>query len=257
MKKFRLSEDLNVGFVDGVIDGYKDYLRVRKEAAKNLKIHGAYAWVKGNHIDHHVAVQCEKLGIVSKLSKAGITWQYLQFQNEAEKALFLVKNARYFDPNAVDKGVDANGRPRTKKATYMENLVYINEDVNFPEEVDSANHRKSIQLELIEDPQKMLISKEEADEVVKQFEKFYIITYEIDEEFLIHSIMLWMPNPVNNKAYLVEDLSMLINTKPSHIIEMEEETKAILQSSMDAEYDASSYDIALTEDEIDETTRES
>ena len=49
MKKFRLSGELNESIVDGIIEGYKDYLRVRKEAARNLRVHGAYAWVKGNN----------------------------------------------------------------------------------------------------------------------------------------------------------------------------------------------------------------
>lgn len=55
--------------------------------------HGAYAWVKGNHIDHHVAVQCEKLGVESKLSKAGVTWQYLQFSVDDIKTLFFIFRA--------------------------------------------------------------------------------------------------------------------------------------------------------------------
>ncbi|MEC1696878.1 hypothetical protein P9233_22805 [Schinkia azotoformans] len=257
MKDYRLSEKLSEGIVDGIIEGYKDYLRVRKEAARQLKVHGAYAWVKGNHIDHHIAVQCAKFGVEGKLSKAGVTWQYLQFQMEEDKVLFLVKNARYFDPKAVDKGMDAYGRPRTKKVTYMENLVGINQGVKFPKEVETIKHEKSFQLELLEDLQVVSISKEDTVELAKEYNRFYIVTYQIDEEFLINSIKLWMPNPGNNKAYLVEDLSNFINTKTSHIIEMEEETKAILQSSTEVEYDASSYDIALTEDDNDEAAEES
>lgn len=250
MRNFRLSSELNESIVDGIIEGYKDYLQVRKDAARKLKVHGAYAWVKSNHIDHHVAVQCEKYGVASQLAKAGITWQYLQFVKADDKVLFLLKNARYFDPKAVDKGLDASGRRRTKKANYMENLITINEGINFPKEAKTMKYEKSYQLELFEDPQSLTISKEDIAEISKQFNKFYIVTYEIDEEFLIHSIKLLMPNPANNKAYIVDDLSSLINTKTSHIIEIEEETKEILQSSAEI-YDASAFDIALIEDDIE------
>lgn len=256
-EKFRLSKQLNESIVDGVIYGYKDYLRVRKEAARNLKVHGAYAWVKGNHIDHHVAVECEKFGVKSKLAKAGLTWQYLQFRKEEDNVLFLLKNARYFDVDAVDKGIDASGKPRTKKASYMEKLTTINDGIDFPKEVDTSRYEKSLQLELLEDPQLVPISVEDIVNLSNEFSKFYIVTYEIDEEFLVNSIKLFMPNPVNNKAYLIEDLSKLINTKPSHVIEMEDETKSILQSLTNTDYDASSFDIALTEDDSDKATGES
>ena len=256
-KKFRLSEQLNESIVDGIIYGYKDYLSVRMEAARNLKVHGAYAWVKGNHIDHRVAVECKKFGVTSNLARAGLTWQYLQFRKEDDNALFLLKNARYFNSNAVDKGLDASGKPRKQKASYMEKLIPINIDIDFPKELDASHYDKSIQLELLEDQGLVPISVEKSENISTEFNKFYIVTYEIDEEFSINSIKLFMPNPVNNKAYLVEDLSRLINTKPSHVIEMEEDTKSILQSLTDTVYDASSFDIALTEDDSDEAIRES
>ncbi|WP_242228025.1 hypothetical protein [Bacillus cereus group sp. BfR-BA-01392] len=100
------------------------------------------------------------------------------------------------------------------------------------------------------------LTNEEVSEIAKQYDRFYIVTYEIDDEFLINAVNLWMPNPLDNKAYLVEDLSDHINTKTSHIIEMEEQTKAILQNSTEMP-DASLYDIEIVEDDIDEATGES
>jgi hypothetical protein len=256
MKKFRLSGELNESIVDGIIEGYKDYLRVRKEAARNLRVHGAYAWVKGNHIDHHVAVQCEKLGVESKLSKAGVTWQYLQFSVDDIKTLFLIKNARYFDPNAVDRGKDTYGRPKSKKSAYMEEFISINEEVEFPNKTNKALAGHSRQLVLFDELPFDSLTAEEVSEIAKEYDKFYIVTYEIDDEFLISGINLWMPNPSDNKAYLVEDLSAYINTKTSHIIEMEEQTKAILQNSTEMP-DASLYDIEIVEDDMDDATGES
>jgi hypothetical protein len=257
MKQFHLPTELNISIVDGIIEGYKDYLSVRKEKARELKVHGAYAWVKGNHIDHHVAVECEKHGVTGRLSKAGLTWQYLQFQMKEDKVLFLVKNARYFDPNAVDKGKDVKGRTRSTKTSYMANLTNINSSINFPEVANLSLQGQStqLQLELLEDVQVVQIDSNDTLEISKQYNRFNIVTYEIDSEFLISEIKLWMPNPVNNKAYLVENLTEYINTKPSHIIEMENDTREILQSSAEIEvgYDATAYEIALDDaEEADE-----
>lgn len=256
MKNFRLSEALNESIVDGIIEGYKDYVQVRKEAARHLKIHGAYAWVKGNHIDHHVAVHCEKNGVESRLSKAGVTWQYLQFYIEEDKSLFLIKNARYFDPEAVDKGKDTYGRSKTKKVAYMNELIRINENIDFPINTNKNRDNQSIQLALFDEIPFLSLSKEEASQLAKQYNRFYIVSYEIDDNYFIDTIKLWMPNPINNKAYLVEDLTELINTKTSHIIEIEDETKAILKNSIDIP-DASLFDIEIVEDEDKKATRES
>ncbi|MDQ0157521.1 spr1630 family ClpXP-sensitive toxin [Robertmurraya andreesenii] len=249
MKQYHLPQELNISIVDGIIEGYKDYLSVRREKARELKVHGAYAWVKGNHIDHHIAVECEKHGVTGRLSKAGLTWQYLQFQLKEDKVLFLVKNVRYFDPNAVDKGKDVKGRTRSTKASYMANLTDINSSIEFPEVAIPIPQGQStqLQLELLEDVQVVQINSNDTLEISKHYDRFYIVTYEIDSEFLISEIKVWMPNPVNNKAYLVENLTKYINTKPSHIIEMEDDTRAILQSSAEIEvgYDATAYEIAF------------
>ncbi|HCX47604.1 MAG TPA: hypothetical protein DG757_00870 [Bacillus sp. (in: Bacteria)] len=249
MKQYHLPQELNISIVDGIIEGYKDYLSVRREKARELKVHGAYAWVKGNHIDHHIAVECEKHGVTGRLSKAGLTWQYLQFQLKEDKVLFLVKNVRYFDPNAVDKGKDVKGRTRSTKASYMANLTDINSSIEFPEVAIPIPQGQStqLQLELLEDVQVVQINSNDTLEISKHYDRFYIVTYEIDSEFLISEIKVWMPNPVNNKAYLVENLTKHINTKPSHIIEMEDDTRAILQSSAEIEvgYDATAYEIAF------------
>ncbi|MBP2241567.1 hypothetical protein J2Z40_002130 [Cytobacillus eiseniae] len=253
MKQFHLPQELNISVVDGIIEGYKDYLSVRREKARELKVHGAYAWVKGNHIDHHVAMECEKHGVTGRLSKAGLTWQYLQFQLKDDKVLFLVKNARYFDPYAVDKGKDAKGRTRSNKASFMANLTNINSSIEFPEVIPPHQIGQStqLQLELLEDMQVVQINSKDTLEISKQYDRFYIVTYEVDSAFLIREIKVWMPNPVNNKAYLVENLSKYINTKPSHIIEMENDTRAILQSSaeIEVEYDATAYEIVFDDAE--------
>jgi len=89
-----------------------------------------------------------------------LTWQYLQFSQKDEKILFIVKNARYFSVDEVDKGKDANGRTRVNKASYMNNLMDINSQVEF-EEIPAKVFNQSVQLELLEDFQPIKLEEED------------------------------------------------------------------------------------------------
>lgn len=248
MKDYSLARELNQKIVDGIFEGYRDYLEVRREKAKKLKVSGAYAWVKGNHIDHQVAVACESFGVESKLAKAGLTWQYLQFKNDDEEILFIVKNARYFNPDQVDLGKDATGRTRNKKMSYMEELMQINSEIDFNEVPLEHGFTNQLQLELLED---VYLNEDDNKEIAKiksKYKRFYIVTYEIDENQQIKKISLWLPNPANNKAYPIEDLTQYINA--THVINIDEELKNVLINDKSAEVNLGAHDfgIALKDD---------
>ncbi|MFD2195070.1 hypothetical protein [Oceanobacillus bengalensis] len=184
MKEFKLAEALNQRIVDGLMEGYREYLEVRREKSRNMKVSGAYAWVKGNHIDDQVAKTCLSYGVESKLAKAGLTWQYLQFQHQDEKILFIVKNARYFNREQVNKGKDAKGNTRNAKLSYMEDLMKINSGIDF-NHLKTDNSFDTVQLELLEEN---FLSEEDNIEIAKiesDYDVFYIVTYEIDENQII------------------------------------------------------------------------
>lgn len=231
---YKLADELNQNLVNGIFDGYREYLEVRRDKARSLKVSGAYAWVKGNHIDHHVALSCESYGVESKLAKAGLTWQYLQFKHNDEKILFIVKNARYFNEEQVNHGRDAMGRTRNKKISYMEELMEINSEIDFnyvPADVEENSTQ--LELELIEDFRLNERDNKEISNLKSDFQRFYIVTYKIDESQQIEEIRLWMPNPVNNKAYLIDDLTSFVNA--SHAIDIDNELKTVLSSTGDSE----------------------
>lgn len=245
-----MADELNQKIIDGLMEGYREYLDIRREKARVMKVSGAYAWVKGNHIDDRIANACESYGVESKLAKAGLTWQYLQFKHLDEKVLFIVKNARYFDEEQVDKGKGANGKTRDAKMSYMDKLMEINLDIDFGS-IKTEESNGSVQLELIEDlhlseSDDMAISAIEAN-----FSRFYIVTYEIDENQLISKVSLLMPNPVNNKAYLIDDLIKYVNA--SHDLVIDEELKDALTNSVETNEDlnAFKFDIGLNDD-VDE-----
>lgn len=246
MRNYHLDEKMNERIVDGIIEGYRDYLDVRREKALDLKVHGAYAWVKGNHIDHYVALACEEYGVKSTVAKAGLTWQYLQFAYEDEKALFIVRNARYFNKEEVDKGKDARGRRRAGQASYMNHLMAVNTEVDFDAMLLHKSDQ-SIQLELFDSFEVQTTDPKEVKNIETQFDRFYIATYHITEDHQISEICLWMPNPANNKAYLISDLTPLIGKKPGHRIEIEDELKAVLTQTYAAEgvLDATAFGIAV------------
>lgn len=254
MREYCLPEKLNESIVDGIIEGYRDYLDVRRQKALELKVHGAYAWVKGNHIDHYVALSCEEHGVSNTLAKAGLTWQYLQFSHMNEKTLFIVKNVRYFNIDEVDKGKDAKGRTRGNKASYMKNLMDINRGVKF-EEFSVQTFNQSVQLELLEDFQPVTLEAEDTKGMDAQFDRFYIATYNIGEDHHISEIRLWMPNPADNRAYLISELTSYIGQKPSHVFEIEDNLKSVLTQTIAAEgvLDASAFGIVLGDVEEQES----
>lgn len=248
MKKYELAKDLNEKIVSGLMKGYQEYIDVRKEKYKTMRISGAYAWVKGNHIDDKVAEACADENVDFKLAKAGASWQYLQFRQEKDEVLFIIRNARYFNENEVSKGKDIHGNTINRNKAYLEDLMKINSDVDFGHIENQATSRiETIQLELSD-----LFVDEEESRAIKQleneFERFYMITYTIDEAHNISKISLYMPNPINNKAYFIEDLTVYI--KSDQITQVDEETRDILAAS--APSDDFGYGIEIVVEDIEE-----
>lgn len=49
VKKYRFGKHLNQSIVDGILQGYKNYLEERSEKKETMKISSAYAWVRGSY----------------------------------------------------------------------------------------------------------------------------------------------------------------------------------------------------------------
>lgn len=251
MDSYKLDEDLNQKVVEGLVDGYREYLEIRKEKAQTMLVSGAYAWVKANHIDDKVARACSSLGVEHKLAKAGLAWQYLKFNHLSEKFMFIIKNAKYFNEEKVSKGTDILGNTRKGNISYMEKLMEINSNIDF-ESVETEALTFAQQLSLFEEKKLSESDNEAISSVGKDFDRFYIITYSLDENQMISKISLFMPNPSDNKAYLIDDLTDYMNSLPA--IEIGTELKEILVQNIedDDNYSAINFDIAIntTQDEV-------
>lgn len=236
MERYKFSDKISKSIVRGIMKGYKSYLHERKQKKEEMVISSAYAWVRGNHIDHHVAVECEPFGITPIPSLAGYSWGYLQFQYVYEKSLFLIKSK------------SSNKQPSQNQGDhYIKSLAKINRNINFTEAVANISE----QLELIFDPVPVHADSIE-DEIIEfnqQFERFYIITYTIDEQKRISDISLCLPHPDTYELYLVDSWNHFLN----HInIDFTEEDFAAVYDDQDMQMQLSFANYRNMTDEKDE-----
>jgi hypothetical protein len=260
MKEYRFTPDANQKVVDGILQGYKNYVHERDEKRRTMKISDAYAWVKGNHIDDQTARECEDIGVVYNKAKAGYTWGYLQFSSFADKSMFIIKNARYFNPENVPggRGIRGNKKRNNNDDNYLKKLSKINSNVDFPNKHTLFSEDPEVPefLSIFDDT---LLKSLESTEVLRlqdEYDKFYIVTYEIDQVYMISKIHVWMPNPNDNKAYLVDDLSNLIN---SSSVDFADVDISVLEND-ELEYDFESltaidFDI-VHEDQLDQDKKD-
>lgn len=86
--------------------------------------------------------------------------------------------------------------------------------------------------------------------LLEDYDKFYMVTYEIDQAFMISKIHVWMPNPNDNKAYPVDDLTKFIDN--SYVDFGNIDTTVLVNDKMDYDFysPASIYEI-YHENELD------
>ncbi|QQK76482.1 hypothetical protein HUG15_13510 [Salicibibacter cibarius] len=246
MQKYRMSRGINQAIINGILQGYKNYIEERKAKREEMHISTAYSWVKGNHIDHQTAEECKEFGIGFKKAKAGYAWGYLQFDIDTGPSMFIIKNGKYFDEENFTR---RKGMPREntdpERETYLKRLSHINNNVAFPEEPSLfTTAQKKEYLTLFDDEQ---LEEPQARELEEKFNHFYIITYEIDEAFAISKIRMLMPNPQDNQAYEIEDLSEYIAT--STVIFEEDDYEILIEDGFDAPQSPAAADYGIVHQE--------
>ncbi|WGN89565.1 hypothetical protein [Ligilactobacillus faecis] len=218
MNEFSLPVELCQVFVDGILKGYKEYIGVRKKAQKDLEVSGAYAWVKGNHIDSSVCEECSKYSHVKSLvDKAGYTWEYIQFvlNNEQEKYLLIVKSSQGIANTFNEK------TGRNKKENYLYDYAGINNAIINSKNIQLKKSKDFVQLELSL-PELEAINKNIAIKAPEGYTRFYVVTYEVDEQSkMISKIALTLPNQDKMSLVEVADLTELIEKSEYSIGEEE------------------------------------
>lgn len=247
MDQYKFSPEHNKMIVDAIVDGYRDYIEHRKDRKSKMKISSAFSWTKGNFIESKLAEECIRHGFTYKKSKAGLTWDYLQFIHGDSKILFLIKNAAYFNEECFSQAkLPNNSGKKGLQRTYLHELSKINKDLAFPSTRQSS--KRGNETEAVEQLSLFILEsrvKDELDDFASSYNQFHILTYALDEAYQISEIRHYLPNPNNNVAYLVEDLSDFISGA-----ELTEEDRDVVAPAMnDDVMDPAAFDIGIYEEE--------
>ncbi|MCJ0931506.1 hypothetical protein [Virgibacillus halodenitrificans] len=243
MEKYKFSQDHSEIIVQAIVEGYREYIEHRKDRHEKMHISSAFAWTKGNFIESKLAEISHGLNLTFKKAKAGLTWDYLQFIHGETKMLFLIKNAAYFNENYFSQArLPRNNNSKNHLRTYLHELSKINQHIIFPtESLDHSETQQSIQLSLFI-PEGQV--KEELEQIQSYYNEFHILTYKIDEASQISKIMHYLPNPEDNIAYKIEDLSTYISGA-----ELTDEEREVIAPEQDSDIiDPAAFDIGIFED---------
>lgn len=244
MEQYKFNPSDGKEIVTAIVEGYRDYIEHRKDCHDKMVISSAFAWTKGNFIESKLAEISSDLKFKYKRAKAGLTWDYLQFINGEKKQLFLIKNAAYFNPNCFSQAVSPNRKSIDSRRTYLYELSKINQNLQFPSDIHTENeffNEESVQLSLFISEQHI---KEDIENFHASFNEFHILTYNIDEAYQISEIMHYLPNPANNIAYEIENLSEYISGA-----ELTNEEREIIAPDQDSDImDPAVFDIGIFEE---------
>lgn len=213
IRALQLPDLISQTLVDGTLNGYKAYAAERKQKQAELEVSSSFAWTRGNFIDSKVKVAIDSVEDVSFVhDKAGYAWEYLQFiyDREGHKALLIFKNAR-----AITHNFD--GQPGSADhENYLYKLALINRPLKNAGQLVGESTDQQLQLELnLDVPQ---LSGQDFVQVSQNFDRFYIVTYEIDDATkMIKKIALTMPDAQTMTLIEVQDLTSFIATSPFQI----------------------------------------
>ncbi|OKP82253.1 MULTISPECIES: hypothetical protein [unclassified Paenibacillus] len=247
MDEYKFTDEHNQMIVDAIVDGYHDYIEHRKDRKSKMKISSAFAWTKGNFIESRLAEESVNHGFIYKKSKAGLTWDYLQFIHGDSKILFLIKNAAYFDENSFSQAkLPNNSTKKGERRTYLHELSKINRNLTFSPTGNSS--KEASKNELVEQISFWIVEsrvKEELENFNSYYNQFHILTYELDEAYQVSEIKHYLPNPSDNIAYLVEDLSDFISGA-----DLTDEDREVVAPELNEDImDPAAFDIGIFEDE--------
>lgn len=245
MDQYKFKSEHNKMIVEAIVDGYRDYVDHRKDRREKMKISSAFAWTKGNFIESKIAEKCVNLGFTYKKSKAGLTWDYLQFIHGDSRILFLIKNAAYFNEKCFSQAkLPTNGKgPRR---TYLHELSKINNEIVFPFTQQSLKVER--EFERYEQLSFLVFENQVIDELENfksSYTEFHILTYRLDESYQISKIMHYLPNPNDNIAYEVEDLSNFISGA-----DLTDDDREVIAPELNEDImDPAAFDIGILEEE--------
>lgn len=219
-------------FVDSFLQGYSEYISERIEKESEMLVSNGYAWTKANHIENAVGKYIQDhLSDTMKVhkAKAGYSWIYLQFSDNATNSLMIIREAETVKEGANPK-------------EYLKKLVEINGSISCDEAGDP------IQLDLFGNEQDIVSSSE-----VTNFDHFYILTYMIDENTKDIK-QLKVEKPVFdqfNRIYFDKNSSLTLNINSDNPYLLSESQKNSILDMNDIIGGTNVEDIVLSGEEYD------
>lgn len=246
LEKYQFSQGHNQVIVRAIVEGYRKYIDHRIDRKGKMTISSAFAWTKDNFIESEIAETGKEHGFTFERSKAGPTWNYLQFINDETKSLFLMKNADYFNPEFFARSkTPIPGQSTGNSRTYMQELAKINQRIEFSEDnkpgVSKYSNQSKLPLSYVPESQ----ISEQLALFNSKYDSFHILTYKLDQAQQINEVMHYLPNPADNIAYLIEDLSHYISGA-----ELTDQDRSIVSPEHDEAYfDPEIFDLGILEEE--------
>lgn len=204
-----LNEKQAQAVVDGLLNGYKEYLELRREMRNRLKVSAAFAFTRGNFIDDGIAKNVSDF-MEYKKKTAGQSWQYLEFTlNKSKPSLLIIKN-----DFRLQQTFSKNKQEKTSQ--YLSDYAKINEeklDSIYKGERELTNSFVQLALPLAEDA----ISEKD----LTQYDSFYIIVYRTSAEKVIESVSLVLPDDEIKELHEIQNLSSYLQSSTVNIEEDE------------------------------------
>ncbi|SNU07573.1 hypothetical protein SAMN05216470_1014 [Streptococcus equinus] len=194
------SSEESQAIVNALLVGYRNHIDDRIQKSNELRVSGAFAWTKGNFLDSALAdSECFESW---RKQKAGYSWEYLEFELQNEKygdCLFILKGSKRLDSSYNTKN----------KSQYLSEYAKINRGtVEIIKKERGIVNGQSVQLELFPKED----SNSAFDDVFQtQYQSFFIIRYETDENSKFVKVEIVMPDEFGN-LYLIQDLSRYISS---------------------------------------------
>lgn len=245
MEKHQFTKEHYTMIVKAIIDGYSEYIEHRRDRKNKMIISSAFAWTKGNFIESEIAKTCEDIGFSYIRSKAGPTWQYLQFVDDQTKRLFLIRNARYFDSSSfANSRTPVSGKKHGNSRTYLHELSKINQHIEFNSEYKSktAQQKPKKQLSYLSVSEELI--SEQLELFRSEYESFNILTYQLDGAQQISKIMHYLPNPTDNIAYEIKDLTDYISGAT-----LTDDERSVIAPEEDDFIDPIAFDFSILDEE--------
>lgn len=185
--------------MDTILSGHNSYLELRLKMKREMEVSTGFAQTKSNFIDDAFAkaIKSKELDFINRfdLAKAGESWEYLEFRSQTDlgRVLLIVKNL-------IRLKQTFEKRNNRKQSQYL--LDYAQKCRKFLED----------NIEQITFDSDLGISDNNSKITTDQFENFFVISYETDENKHIVKVEIDVLDPDSQVVIAVQTLTGFIQS---------------------------------------------